>query len=58
MEERQADADKDSGDRAGFIGAIQHARHAIDDWISFYNHHRPYQALEKKTAAEPVPFAA
>jgi putative transposase len=29
--------------------SIQHATRAIGDWISFYNHKRPHQALAMKT---------
>jgi putative transposase len=37
---------------------IQHATRAIGDWISFYNHCRPHQALDMKTPAEAFAFAA
>jgi putative transposase len=38
--------------------SIQHATRAISDWISFYNHRRPHQALEMKTPAETFASAA
>jgi putative transposase len=28
-----------------------HATRVIGDWISFYNHRRPHQALDMKTPA-------
>ena len=31
--------------------SIQHATHAIGDWISFYNNQRPHQALGMRTPA-------
>ncbi|WP_434063299.1 integrase core domain-containing protein [Gemmobacter denitrificans] len=37
---------------------IQHASRAIGDWISFYNHRRPHQALDMKTPAEAFALAA
>jgi putative transposase len=36
----------------------QHATRAIGDWISFYNHRRPHQALDMKTPAEAFALAA
>jgi putative transposase len=36
----------------------QHAMHIIGDWIQFYNHRRPYQALGMKTPAEAYALAA
>jgi putative transposase len=36
----------------------QHAIRAIGDWIRFYNHRRPHQALDMKTAAEAFALAA
>ncbi|WP_386074373.1 integrase core domain-containing protein [Tropicimonas aquimaris] len=38
--------------------SIQHATRAIGDWISFYNHGRPHQALDMKTPAEAFALAA
>ncbi len=38
--------------------SIQHATRAIDDWISFYNHRRPHQALDMKTPDEAFALAA
>ena len=38
--------------------SIQHATRAIGDWISFYNHRRPHQALDMKTPAEAFALAA
>jgi len=35
----------------------QHAMRAIGDWIQFYNHQRPHQALGMKTPAEAYAFA-
>ncbi|WP_199489605.1 integrase core domain-containing protein [Pseudotabrizicola alkalilacus] len=31
---------------------MQHATRAIGDWISFYNHHCPHQALDMNTPAK------
>ncbi|MFM7655775.1 MAG: integrase core domain-containing protein [Paracoccaceae bacterium] len=31
---------------------------AIGDWISFYNHRRPHQALDMKTPAKAFALAA
>lgn len=36
----------------------QHAMRAIGDWIQFYNHRRPHQALGMKTPAEAYALAA
>ena len=36
----------------------QHAMRAISDWIQFYNHRRPHQALGMKTPAEAYAVAA
>lgn len=38
--------------------SIQHAPRAIDDWISFYNTHRPDQALAMRTPAETFRLGA
>lgn len=38
--------------------SIQHAARAIGDWISFYNHRRPHQALKMKTPAQAFALAA
>jgi len=38
--------------------SIQHASRAIGDWIRFYNHRRPHQALKMKTPAEAFALAA
>jgi putative transposase len=38
--------------------SIQHATRAIGDWISFYNHKRPHQALAMKTPAQAYALAA
>ena len=38
--------------------SIQHATRAIADWISFYNHRRPHQALDMKTPADAFALAA
>lgn len=38
--------------------SIQHASRVIGDWISFYNHQRPHQALAMKTPAEAFALAA
>jgi putative transposase len=32
--------------------ALQHASRLISDWIHFYNHRRPHQALRMKTLAK------
>ncbi len=40
------------------LDSIQHATRAIDDWISFYNHRRPHQALDMKTPDEAFALAA
>ena len=37
---------------------LQHANRAIADWIQFYNHRRPHQALKMKTPAEAFALAA
>ena len=37
---------------------LQHASRVIGDWIQFYNHQRPHQALEMKTPAEAFTLAA
>ncbi|MGV8942047.1 MAG: integrase core domain-containing protein, partial [Lysobacter sp.] len=35
----------------------QHATRVIGDWIQFYNHRRPHQALGMKTPAEAYALA-
>lgn len=37
---------------------IQHASRIIGDWIRFYNHQRPHQALGMKTPAQAFALAA
>lgn len=37
---------------------LQHAMRVIGDWIGFYNHQRPHQALGMKTPAEAYALAA
>jgi putative transposase len=37
---------------------LQHASRVIGDWISFYNHRRPHQALGMKTPAATFALAA
>ncbi|WP_375212643.1 integrase core domain-containing protein, partial [Aquabacterium sp.] len=37
---------------------LQHASRVIADWIAFYNHRRPHQALGMKTPAEAYALAA
>ncbi len=37
---------------------IQHASRVVGDWIRFYNHRRPHQALGMKTPAETFALAA
>jgi putative transposase len=37
---------------------LQHASRVIGDWIQFYNHRRPHQALKMKTPAEAYALAA
>ena len=37
---------------------LPHASRAIADWIQFYNHRRPHQALKMKTPAEAFALAA
>lgn len=37
---------------------LQHASRAIGDWIGFYNHGRPHQALGMRTPAEAYALAA
>lgn len=37
---------------------VQHASRVIADWIGFYNHQRPHQALKIKTPAEVYALAA
>ncbi|EGI77334.1 integrase core subunit [Hylemonella gracilis ATCC 19624] len=36
----------------------QHACRVIADWIGFYNHRRPHQALGMKTPTEAYALAA
>ena len=36
----------------------QLASRVIGDWIQFYNHRRPHQALDMKTPAEAYALAA
>lgn len=38
--------------------SIQHANRVIGDWISFYNHRRPHQALAMRTPVEAFVLAA
>ena len=38
--------------------SIQHAARAIGDWIGFYNHRPPQQALKMKTPAQAFALAA
>ncbi|HEX7388183.1 MAG TPA: integrase core domain-containing protein [Castellaniella sp.] len=38
--------------------SLQHASRVIGDWIRFYNHRRPPQALKMKTPAEAFALAA
>lgn len=38
--------------------ALQHASRAIGDWIGFYNHRCPHQALGMRTPAEAYALAA
>src|SRR5690606_24839933 len=40
------------------FGSQQHASRVIGDWIQFYNHRRPHQALGMKTPAEAYALAA
>lgn len=37
---------------------LQHASRVIGDWIQFYNHRRPHQALKMMTPAEAFALAA
>lgn len=37
---------------------LQHASRVIGEWIGFYNHRRPHQALGMKTPAEAYALAA
>jgi putative transposase len=37
---------------------LQHASRVLADWIQFYNHRRPHQALAMKTPAEAYKLAA
>lgn len=37
---------------------LQHASRVISDWIHFYNHQRPHQALKMRTPAEAFALAA
>jgi putative transposase len=37
---------------------LQHASRVIADWIQFYSHRRPQQALKMKTPAEAFALAA
>ncbi|WP_412105142.1 integrase core domain-containing protein [Sulfitobacter sp. D35] len=38
--------------------ALAHAGRMIGDWIQFYNHRRPHQALAMRTPAEAFTLAA
>lgn len=38
--------------------SLQNASRVIGDWIGFYNHQRPHQALKMKTPAEAYALAA
>jgi putative transposase len=38
--------------------SISHASRAISDWIQFYNHRRPHQALAMQTPADAFKLAA
>jgi putative transposase len=38
--------------------SLQHASRVIGDWIGFYNHRRPHQALAMRTPAEAFAIAA
>lgn len=38
--------------------SLQHASRLIGDWIQFYNHRRPHQALAMRTPAEAFALAA
>jgi putative transposase len=38
--------------------SLPHTSRVISDWIQFYNHRRPHQALGMKTPAEAYAFAA
>ncbi|WP_367114087.1 integrase core domain-containing protein [Roseicyclus sp.] len=38
--------------------SIQHARRAIGDWISFYNHKRPHYAIATKIPAQAYALAS
>lgn len=38
--------------------SLQHASRVIADWIHFYNHRRPQQALNMRTPAEALALAA
>ena len=38
--------------------SIQHATRVTGDWISFYNHRRPHQALAMSTPAEAFKLVA
>ena len=42
----------------GRLKRLQHASRVIGDWIVFYNHQRPHQALKMKTPAEAFALAA
>jgi putative transposase len=37
---------------------LQHASRVIVDWVTFYNHRRPHQALKMKTPAQAYALAA
>jgi putative transposase len=40
------------------LETLQHASRVIRDWIGFYNHRRPHQALAMKTPPEAYALAA
>lgn len=55
-----ADSRYERGTTGGQVSldTIHHAARAISEWISFYNHRRPYQALKMKTPAQAFALAA
>ncbi|WP_083902376.1 integrase core domain-containing protein [Pandoraea sp. B-6] len=46
------------GFNANHCEPLQHASRVIADWLQYYNHRRPHQALKMKTPTEAFALAA
>ena len=55
---QELDAWRTSATQALAAPEEQHASRVIGDWIGFYNHRRPHQALNMRTPAEAFALAA